>query len=264
MTDAERLALRALYNVEMRRDAWVPGLATHKLADVTRYHDDAQREVLIMWHSFAAADAEAVVRRELDYFRNASGFTWKVYAQDEPRNLSEVLLAAGMQVERDDEENALMVARADAMALPPVLPPGANIRILQSSAEIDLLAEVWNAVWPGANGEWIGVLADALDAHPEMLSILVVMLEDRPVSSGYIMRDPRGNFAYLGGGGVLAEHRGAGLYRALVHARAALARNANIRMLTIEAGRASRPILERLGFEQLTTLRFYSRDTPSI
>lgn len=259
MTEAERAALRALYEAEMRRDAWVPGLATHKLSDVTRYHDEACREVLIMWHRFPAEDAEAVVRRELNHFRDAGGFTWKVYAEDEPRNLPDVLLAAGMKLERN-EVNALMVAPATAMARPVVLPANANIRVLQSSADIQLLVDVWEAVWPGANGEWVGVLADALDAHPDRLSILVVMLDGKPVSSGYLMRDPRRNFAYLGGGGVLAEHRGTGLYRALVHARAAMARDANIRMLAIEAGPASRPILERLGFEQLTTLRFYSRD----
>ncbi|MBL8518573.1 MAG: GNAT family N-acetyltransferase [Betaproteobacteria bacterium] len=261
MTLAERAALLALYETEMRRDAWVPGLPAHRLSDVTRYHDAARREVLIMWHRFAAVDAETIVRRELDHFRGSGGFTWKVYADDAPENLPDVLMAAGMKLERG-EVNALMVAPAEALARTPELPPGANIRILKSSADIDLLAAVWDAVWPGGSGDWVSVLADALAAHPDQLSILVVMLDGKPVSSGYIMRDPRGNFAYLGGGGVLEQHRGKGLYRALVHARATQARDANIRYLAIEAGPASRPILERLGFEPLTTLRFFSRDAP--
>jgi GNAT superfamily N-acetyltransferase len=286
MTDAERARLLALYEIEMRRDAWVPGLATHPLADVTRYHDAARREVLIMWHRFAAVEAEAVVRRELDYFKGSGGFTWKVYAGDEPRNLPDVLLAAGMEVERG-EEVTLMVAPAAAMAAAPVLPPHANIRRLKSSADIALLSVVWEAVWPGGNGGWIDVLGEAMLAHADRLSIHVVMVDDVPVASGYLVLDPRGNFAYLGGGATLAAHRGKGLYRALVHARAALARDANIAMaspdvnpsslrdhlrcpdnvprtlsgrhLAIEASPASRPILARLGFEPLTTLRFYSR-----
>lgn len=258
MTPDDRAALLARYQQEMRRDAWVPGLATHTLADVTRYHDDAQREVLIMWHQFAAADADAIVRRELAYFHGSGGFTWKVYAEDEPRNLPDVLLAAGMQVERGVED-ALMVAPAAEMALQPVLPANANIRMLKSSAEITLLSDVWEAVWPGGNGGWVSVLADALDAYPERLTIMVAMLDGKPVASGYVILDPRGHFAYLGGGGVLTEHRGKGLYRALVHARATLARDANIRHLAIEASPASRPILERLGFTVLTSLRFFSR-----
>lgn len=258
MTSAEREALLALYAAEMRRDACVPGLATHQLADVTRYHDDARREVLIMWHRFDAAEAEAVVRRELDHFRDAGGFTWKVYADDEPGNLARVLQHAGMQVERG-EEVALMVAPAAAMAAPPALPPGANIRVLQSSAEIGLLSAVWEAVWPNENGGWVDVLAEALDAMPNRLRIFVVMRDAVPVASGYAMLDPRGHFAYLGGGGVVASERGSGLYRALVHARAAVVRDAGISHLAIEAGPASRAILEKLGFEQLTSLRFYSR-----
>lgn len=259
MNAAERAQLLALYDAEMRRDAWVPGLPTHQLADVTRYHDDARREVLIMWHRFAAQDAEAIVRRELDYFQGSGGFTWKVYADDEPRNLPTVLEAAGMSIERG-EEVGLMVAPAAVIAAPPVLPAGASVHALKSSAEIDLLAAVWESVWPGQNGGWVSVLADALDAHPDRLSILLVMQDGMPLASGYLMRDPRGNFAYLGGGGVVAAHRGTGLYRALVHVRAAMARDANIRYLAIEASPASRPILERLGFECLTTLHFYSRD----
>jgi GNAT superfamily N-acetyltransferase len=258
MIEVERAALLALYEAELRRDAWVPGLPAHKLADVSRYYDEAQREVLIMWHQFTAAEAEAIVRRELDFFKGSGGFTWKVYANDEPRNLPDVLLSAGMEVERGVEDT-LMVARSGDMASPPVLPTGANIRTLKSSADIGLLGAVWGAVWPDENGGWVEVIADALDANPERLVVLIAMQDDVPVASGYVVLDPRGNFAYLGGGAALAEHRGKGLYRALVHARAAIARDANIRHLAIEASPASRPILERLGFEPLTTLRFYTR-----
>ncbi len=191
----------ALYEAEMRRDARVPGLPVHKLADVSRYHDSERREVLIMWHRFPAEDAEAIVRRELDYFQGAGGFTWKVYAEDEPRNLPAVLEAAGMEVERGVED-ALMIAPAVAVAQAPRLPPDAAIRKLTSPAEIGLLGAVWDAVWPDQNGGWVDVLADALDASPEQLRVFIVMVGDQPVASGYVMLDPRGHFAYLGGGAV--------------------------------------------------------------
>lgn len=272
MTEAERARLLALYVAELRRDAWVPGMRCERLADVSRYYDRAQREVLIMWHDLAGADAAAVVRRELDYFREAGGFTWKIYAGDQPTDLREVLLAAGLRDEHEVED-ALMVAPADAMAAPPDLPAGANIRRLETSADIHLLADVWEAVWPDENGGWIDVLAEALDNEPERLAILVATLDGRPAASGYVVLDPRGHFAYLGGGGVVPEHRGKGLYRALVQARAAIARDAAAAIqdessaqrdpvpchLAVEASPASRAVLARMGFKQLTTLRFYAR-----
>lgn len=272
MTEAERARLRALYLAEMRRDAWVPGMRCERLADVSRYYDRAQREVLIMWHDFAGADAAAVVRRELAHFRDAGGFTWKVYEGDQPADMREVLLAAGLRDEHEVED-VLMVAPADAVAVPPDLPAGANIRRLTTSADIHLLADVWESVWPNENGGWIDVLAEALDNDPERLAILVATIDGRPAASGYVVLDPRGHLAYLGGGGVVPEHRGRGLYRALVQARAAIACDApttlgmpatpgRVRIpchLAVEASPASRAVLTRMGFEQLMTLRFYTR-----
>jgi hypothetical protein len=51
------------------------------------------------------------------------------------------------------------------------------------------------------------------------------------------------------GGGVLADARGRGVYRALVHARWRDAVAVGTAALTTQAGAMSRPILERLGFQ---------------
>jgi len=258
MTEAERRALLALYEAELRRDAWVPGLPLERLPEVSRYYDAAQRETLIMWHRFDAADTETIVQRELAHFRNAGGFAWKVYAEDGPANLVDCLIANGLTSERG-EADGLMVAPAADMAIAFPLSAGVRIHEVKSSAEMHLLSAVWDAVWPEENGGWVEVLSEALEATPERLRILIAMVDDKPSASGYAILDPRGNFAYLGGGGVVPGLRGKGLYRALVHARAAISRDANIRHLAIEASPASRPILEQLGFERLTTLRFYRK-----
>ncbi|HEY0793243.1 MAG TPA: hypothetical protein VGD78_19420 [Chthoniobacterales bacterium] len=50
----------------------------------------------------------------------------------------------------------------------------------------------------------------------------------------------------------MPSHRGGGLYRALVAARANEARRLGCRFLTVEARETSSPILERLGFVALT------------
>jgi hypothetical protein len=259
MTDLERTKLLALYTSEMRRDAWVPGLALERLPEVSRCADAAQREALIMWHHFAAADTEAVVRRELDHFKEAKGFVWKVYVQDSPANLEACLLAHGLQPERS-EPDTLLAAPAAALAEPITLPAGVHIHELKSSSEIHLLAAVWDAVWPGEAAGWIAVLGEALEKHPDRLRILIAMVDGQPAASGYAILDPRGHFAYLGGGACVPGHRSKGLYRALVHARAVIVRDAKVGHLAVEATPASRSTLERLGFEPLTTLRFFAKN----
>jgi hypothetical protein len=64
----------------------------------------------------------------------------------------------------------------------------------------------------------------------------------------------------LFGGSVLSEARGLGVYRALIHARWALAVEYGTPYLTVQAGRMSRPIVERAGFEFLSSVRVYVDD----
>jgi GNAT superfamily N-acetyltransferase len=61
----------------------------------------------------------------------------------------------------------------------------------------------------------------------------------------------------LFGGAVLAEARGRGVYRALVDARWKLAVARGTPALTVQAGRMSRPVLERLGFEFIAQMPMY-------
>jgi GNAT superfamily N-acetyltransferase len=245
--------LLAAYQLDMRRHAWVPGLPVERLADVSRYYDADMREALIMWHDFPAEVAESVVQRELAFFANAQGFTWKLYAGDGPPNLREVFERNGMQA---DEECALMVARAEDIASQP--PIAAEWRSL-APHEMVHLSTVWEAVWPDENGGWVAVLTEALERTPERLKVVAAFDDGMPVATAYLGLDPRGQFAYLGGGSVLPSHRGRGLYRALVQARARMAHAAGTQWLAVEARPASRGVLERTGFTVLNTLDFFAR-----
>jgi predicted GNAT family acetyltransferase len=57
------------------------------------------------------------------------------------------------------------------------------------------------------------------------------------------------------GGGTLEADRGNGYYTALVHARWQDAVERGTPLLCTQAGKMSQPILERLGFERLGTIR---------
>lgn len=61
----------------------------------------------------------------------------------------------------------------------------------------------------------------------------------------------------LFGGAVLEDARGRGVYRALVTARWKLALERGTPALTVQAGRMSRPVLERLGFEFIAQMPMY-------
>lgn len=61
----------------------------------------------------------------------------------------------------------------------------------------------------------------------------------------------------LFGGSVLPEARGRGAYRALIHARWALAVEYGTPWLTVQAGQMSRPVVERAGFDFLASVLVY-------
>jgi GNAT superfamily N-acetyltransferase len=61
----------------------------------------------------------------------------------------------------------------------------------------------------------------------------------------------------LFGGGVVESARGRGVYRALVHARWRHAVDRGTPALTVQAGKMSMPILERLGFGFIAPVRVY-------
>ena len=133
-------------------------------------------------------------------------------------------------------------------------PPAAEIRVLEPG-HLEDLAAVWDAVWPGEGG-WAAIMSAGT---PGLLRALVAYDAGRPVASGYIILDPRKTFAYLGGGAVVESQRSRGLYRALLAERARIAAAAGTANLVVEASPASAPILARLGFRTLTTLRHFQR-----
>jgi hypothetical protein len=61
-------------------------------------------------------------------------------------------------------------------------------------------------------------------------------------------------FGSLWGGSTLAEHRGKGIYSAVVAARATEARQRGGRWLTVDCSAMSLPILERRGFQRLAVI----------
>lgn len=100
---------------------------------------------------------------------------------------------------------------------------------------------------------------DALAAQFEALrksrsgAVYGAWLDGELVGSARAFFSPRG--VLLAGGSTLPAARGRGVYRALVRARWDDAVEAGLPALVVHAGAMSRPILERLGFEQVLQFR---------
>jgi GNAT superfamily N-acetyltransferase len=83
----------------------------------------------------------------------------------------------------------------------------------------------------------------------------VALLDERIVGGASAVAAEAG--VALFGGSVLPEARGRGVYRALLRARWDFAVARGTPALTVQAGRMSKPILERLGFVQLAAVRLF-------
>jgi predicted N-acetyltransferase YhbS len=81
----------------------------------------------------------------------------------------------------------------------------------------------------------------------------IALLDGRVVGSAGVNYNDVG--LYLGGGNVAPAARGKGVYRALVRARWDLAVARGTPALVTQAGKMSRPILERLGFRTVCEIR---------
>jgi GNAT superfamily N-acetyltransferase len=83
----------------------------------------------------------------------------------------------------------------------------------------------------------------------------IALVDGRIVGTSFAAFSPAG--VNLFGGSVLPEARGRGVYRAMLQARWDAAVAHGTPALTVQAGRMSRPICERLGFEFIAPVRVF-------
>lgn len=86
----------------------------------------------------------------------------------------------------------------------------------------------------------------------------IARLDGQVVGTAGAVRGEAGDNLF--GGGVLPQARGRGVYRALVKARWEDAQKRGTPALTVQAGRMSGPVLERLGFEFIAPMLTYVDD----
>jgi GNAT superfamily N-acetyltransferase len=242
-------AVLAAYDRDMRADpapeigverVWVDGV----LRTLGAYD-------FIGWWDFRPARAAEIAEREADFFCNrGAGAEWKVYGHDHPAGLEAALAQAGWT----GEEAETLVAFDMDDGMPPFdRAAGLEIREVRDGAGLADFLAVNATAFDRPARQTVEELEKAI--NDPGLAYFVAYREGSPVSSGGLHLPAGRPFAGLYSGGVVPDHRGRGAYRALIAARAEEARRRGYRYLTVDARETSRPILERLGFVPLATIR---------
>jgi GNAT superfamily N-acetyltransferase len=184
------------------------------------------------------------VERALARLRELPGHAeWKAYGHD-PADLPARLRAAGLEA---GDEEAVLVAEAASIA-----PPERDVTVATTPELVELFTALANHVFGDDSSGSSRLLRALEEQKPSVLATLVFVDRDA-VSGGRVDFPENSEFAGLFGGITLPEYRRRGFYRATVAERARLARERGYRWLYVDALPTSRPILERLGFVQITT-----------
>jgi GNAT superfamily N-acetyltransferase len=143
------------------------------------------------------------------------------------------------------------------LTIDPAVPPGVRLLQVTDLADADLLVRVHEQVFGGDHTAFARALRARLTGAPDTVAAVVAMAGERPVCAARVEFHHGTEFASLWGAGTLPDWRGRGIFRAVVAYRAGLAAARGFRYLLVDALPASRPILERLGFVQLSTTTPY-------
>ena len=242
----DRASLLELFDRQVRREAVAPPRArVERDAETTLFIGDDWSALL--WSDLDESNADAVIARVAARLRGLSGHAeWKLYGHDRPADLADRLRAAGFTPE---DEEAVVVA--EVASLPATA--DADVRVATTPELVSAFVDVNERVFGDSYAGVERALLRALEEERPSMAAVVVFADGEPVSAARIDFDTGSDFVGLYGGATLAEHRGRGYYRATVIERARLARERGYRFLQVDALPTSRPILERLGFVQLTT-----------
>jgi hypothetical protein len=179
---------------------------------------------------------------------------WWVGELSTPDDIVDLLAAEGLEPDEDEPLLTSMVLQHRPEGSPP------EVEVVRVDRLEDFLAaQEIDLITAGVTVEERAEIAEADRAHWDLV-------RDEGIVQPYLVRVDGRAVAFarsawskdgvaLLGGGTLAAERGQGYYTALVHARWHDAVERGTPLLCTQAGKMSRPILERAGFEQVGEIR---------
>ena len=212
---------------------------------------------LVGMANLASEDVDATLKMVRNrYSRGRKGYGWVTGPHTRPHDLGERLVASGLK-------------KADELA-------GMALTDLAVPIAVDPKIEVREATLHEAqeSSEMMGRAYDMPEEVARFFNVLLAMTDSKvknrgyfayvdggtaPVGWSYLVYLPDSPIVLLGGAATLPEHRGRGIYSALVAKRLADARADGRTAAVIQAVRStSAPIATRLGFREICGLEFYA------
>jgi len=234
--------------VRERREQEIEGQRRETLPFLTRYTPVRPgADGLVTYAEIPSGLEGEVIGEQLRFFvERKLNFEWKVYSFDTPANLRELLLQRGFVAEAVE---SFAVLPLDELTTNDELPAGIEIRRVVDSFGISAMVAVQRLIWK-KDFSWLGAaLEETLEHQPDELFGVLALSGGKPVGCGWMDFPPKSQFADLHGGCVLPEHRGRGIYQAMLTSRITEAQRRGIQFLTADAAPMSRPIVERAGFQ---------------
>ncbi len=173
-------------------------------------------------------------------------FRWYVTPLTKPGNTAKVLEEKGFKLYSICEA---MIMETDKMLAAGSSATSISVREVKKpelETYVNTVAKAWGA--PDKQKEVISkFIGNAMDKE-RRFHAFVAFLDGEPVGTSLLISISSGG--YLAAGAVVPEHRGKGVYRAMVCARAKLADQLGHKHLLIHANKAtSAPVCRKLGFE---------------
>jgi len=212
---------------------------------------------LVGMANIAPEDVDATLKMVRNrYSRGRKGYGWVTGPLTRPSDLGARLVASGLK-------------KADEMA-------GMALTDLAVPIAVDPKIEVREATLheAQASSEMMGRAYDMPEEVARFFNVLLAMTDSKvrnrgyfayvdggtePVGWSYLVYLPDSPIVLLGGAATLPEHRGRGIYSALVAKRLADARADGRSAAVIQAVRStSAPIAAKLGFREICGLEFYA------
>lgn len=212
----------------------------------------------VTYRSLEGHDVDTLISGTIVHFRDRTDvatFEWKTRGHDRPEDLGERLAAHGLVAEPVE---TVMIGEAAALAVP-VDVPGVTVRRVGETGDVRGDVEAMLAMQESVFGRGRGPSVESALATLESgeAEMWLAEVEGTVVCAGRLQVVPGTEFAGIWGGATLPEHRGRGIYRALVSARARSAVDRGVRYLHSDSTDMSRPILQRSGLVPVTTTTPY-------
>ena len=243
--------LLALYDQDQRRDVEYPGARREATPHVIRHIDESGDQGFVLYSWIDESNADAVIEDQIAYFQTVGqDFEWKVFEHDSPPDLRERLNKRGFEV---GEIEAIMALDMDAAPAALLEPVRQDVRRITDPEQIAEVLSVQSEVWGDSHDFLKERLARELRTVPDFLSVYAAYDDNIPVCSAWINFPAHSRFASLWGGSTLPAYRQRGYYSALLAVRLQEARQRGARFLTVDASPMSRPILEKFGFQRVSS-----------